>query len=168
LRRPREFPRAFRAARWEQQIFTRCFEPTRATRLGSDVESRFWISYRPYEARDGSREGFIGPALTWLYSQNDSVSGIYVVAAALAVSAQQPASVPDPNSAAVALGDVRSLLPDFKLKDLRGTQFRPTTLKERWSLLISGRHGAGHVSGKCRITKNSSIDMALRPRRCRT
>jgi len=49
---------------------------TRATRLGSDVESRFWISYRPYEARDGSREWFIGPVLTWLYSQNARVSGI--------------------------------------------------------------------------------------------
>jgi hypothetical protein len=49
---------------------------TKATRLGSDVESRFWISYRPYEARDGSREWFIGPVLTWLYSQNASVSGI--------------------------------------------------------------------------------------------
>src|SRR6516165_5863360 len=49
---------------------------TQATRLGSDVESRFWISYRPYEAKDGSREWFIGPVLTWLYSQNESVSGV--------------------------------------------------------------------------------------------
>lgn len=49
---------------------------TQATRLGSDVESRFWISYRPYEAKDGSREWFIGPVLTWLYSQNESISGV--------------------------------------------------------------------------------------------
>ena len=49
---------------------------TQATRLGSDVESRFWISYRPYEARDGSREWFIGPVLTWLYSQNENVAGV--------------------------------------------------------------------------------------------
>jgi len=49
---------------------------TQFTRLGSDVESRFWISYRPYEAKDGSREWFIGPVLTWLYSQNESVSGV--------------------------------------------------------------------------------------------
>jgi hypothetical protein len=49
---------------------------TQSTRLGSDVESRFWISYRPYEANDGSREWFIGPVLTWLYSQNESVSGV--------------------------------------------------------------------------------------------
>jgi len=49
---------------------------TQATRLGSDVESRFWISYRPYESRDGAREWFIGPVLTWLHSQNDSISGV--------------------------------------------------------------------------------------------
>jgi hypothetical protein len=49
---------------------------TQSTRLGSDVESRFWISYRPFEAKDGSREWFIGPVLTWLYSRNESVSGI--------------------------------------------------------------------------------------------
>ena len=49
---------------------------TQSTRLGSDVESRFWISYRPYEAKDGSREWFIGPVLTWLYSQNESISGV--------------------------------------------------------------------------------------------
>jgi hypothetical protein len=49
---------------------------TQSTRLGRDAESRFWISYRPYEAKDGSREWFIGPVLTWLYSQNDSVSGV--------------------------------------------------------------------------------------------
>jgi hypothetical protein len=49
---------------------------TQATNLGNDFESRFWLSYRPYEAKDGSREWFIGPDLTWLYSQDESVSGI--------------------------------------------------------------------------------------------
>ncbi|HEY6307911.1 MAG TPA: hypothetical protein VI488_15785 [Candidatus Angelobacter sp.] len=49
---------------------------TQATRLGNDVESRFWLSYRPYEAKNGAREWFIGPDLTWLYSQDESVSGI--------------------------------------------------------------------------------------------
>jgi hypothetical protein len=49
---------------------------TQATNLGNDLESRFWLSYRPYEAKDGLREWFIGPDLTWLYSQNESVSGI--------------------------------------------------------------------------------------------
>lgn len=51
-------------------------EGTRATRLGNDFTSRFWISYRPYEAKDGSREWFIGPVFTWLGSQDDRVTGI--------------------------------------------------------------------------------------------
>ena len=50
-------------------------QDTQSTRLGSDVESRFWISCRPYEAKDDSREWFIGPVLTWLYSQDESISG---------------------------------------------------------------------------------------------
>ena len=49
---------------------------TQRTRLGSDVESRFWLSYRPYEAKDGVREWFIGPALSWLHSQDDRIAGI--------------------------------------------------------------------------------------------
>lgn len=47
-----------------------------ATRLGSDLESRFWLSYRPYESSNVGREWFIGPALTWLHSQNDSIAGV--------------------------------------------------------------------------------------------
>jgi hypothetical protein len=47
-----------------------------ATRLGSDLESRFWVSYRPYESKDGAREWFIGPVLTWLNSQDESVGGV--------------------------------------------------------------------------------------------
>jgi hypothetical protein len=46
-----------------------------ATRLGSDLESRFWLSYRPYESKNGAREWFIGPVLTWLHSQDDRISG---------------------------------------------------------------------------------------------
>ena len=46
-----------------------------STRLGSDFTSRFWLSYRPYESKDGSREWFIGPALTWLRSLNDRFAG---------------------------------------------------------------------------------------------
>ena len=49
---------------------------TQATRLGSDFESRFWLSYRPYEAKNGSREWFIGPVLTWMHSQDDRIAGI--------------------------------------------------------------------------------------------
>jgi hypothetical protein len=50
---------------------------TQATRLGSVIESRFWLSYRPYESKNVAREWFIGPALTWLHSQNDRISGVH-------------------------------------------------------------------------------------------
>jgi hypothetical protein len=49
---------------------------TQATRLGSDLESRFWLSYRPYESKNGAREWFMGPVLTWLHSQDDRVAGV--------------------------------------------------------------------------------------------
>ncbi|MGH9517421.1 MAG: hypothetical protein ACRD3P_17270 [Terriglobales bacterium] len=48
---------------------------TQKTRLGSDVESRFWLSYRPYESKNLAREWFIGPVLTWLHSQDDRIAG---------------------------------------------------------------------------------------------
>jgi hypothetical protein len=51
-------------------------EGTQATRLGSDLESRFWLSYRPYESKNGEREWFIGPVLTWLYSQDERIAGV--------------------------------------------------------------------------------------------
>ncbi len=49
---------------------------SQSTRLGSDLESRFWLSYRPYEAKNGEREWFIGPALTLLHSQDDRIGGV--------------------------------------------------------------------------------------------
>ncbi len=49
---------------------------TQATRLGSNIESRFWLSYRPYESKNAAREWFIGPALTWLRSQDDGIGGV--------------------------------------------------------------------------------------------
>jgi hypothetical protein len=49
---------------------------TQATRLGDDLESRFWLSYRPYESKDVTREWFVGPVLTWLHSQNDRIAGV--------------------------------------------------------------------------------------------
>jgi hypothetical protein len=51
-------------------------EGTQATRLGSDIESRFWLPYRPYESKNVAREWFIGPELTWLHSQDDRIAGI--------------------------------------------------------------------------------------------
>jgi hypothetical protein len=56
--------------------FTLRSQGSQATRLGSDLESRFWLSYRPYEAKDGAREWFIGPVLTWLHSQDDRIAGV--------------------------------------------------------------------------------------------
>jgi hypothetical protein len=49
---------------------------TQATRLGSDIESRFWISYRPYESKNGAREWFVGPVLTWLQTQDERIAGV--------------------------------------------------------------------------------------------
>ena len=49
---------------------------TQASRIGSDVESRFWLSYRPYESKDVTREWFIGPVLTWLHAGDDRITGI--------------------------------------------------------------------------------------------
>ncbi len=49
---------------------------TQDTRLGDEVESRFWLSYRPYESQYASRDWFIGPELTWLHSQNERVQGV--------------------------------------------------------------------------------------------
>lgn len=49
---------------------------TQKTRLGSEVESRFWLSYRPYESKNVAREWFIGPALTWVHMEDDRISGI--------------------------------------------------------------------------------------------
>ena len=49
---------------------------TQATRLGSNIESRFWLSYRPYESKNGTREWFVGPVLTWLHSQDERIGGV--------------------------------------------------------------------------------------------
>ena len=46
-----------------------------ATALGSEIESRFWLSYRPYESKNVTREWFIGPVLTWMHSQDDRIAG---------------------------------------------------------------------------------------------
>ncbi len=56
--------------------FTLRSEGSQKTRLGNNAESRFWLSYRPYEAKDGAREWFIGPVLTWLHSQDDLVADV--------------------------------------------------------------------------------------------
>jgi hypothetical protein len=49
---------------------------TQKTRLGNSLESRFWLSYRPYESKNGAREWFTGPVVTWLHSQDDRIAAI--------------------------------------------------------------------------------------------
>jgi hypothetical protein len=49
---------------------------TQQTKIGDDVESRFWLSYRPYESKTVGREWFIGPVLTWMHSQDDRIAGV--------------------------------------------------------------------------------------------
>lgn len=51
-------------------------EGTQQTRLGNEVESRFWLSYRPYESKNVTREWFIGPVLTWRQSGDDRIAGM--------------------------------------------------------------------------------------------
>lgn len=51
-------------------------EGTQRMRLGSNVESRFWLSYRPFESKNVGREWFIGPALTWFHMPDDRIGGI--------------------------------------------------------------------------------------------
>jgi hypothetical protein len=46
------------------------------TRLGNDIKSRFWLSYRPYESKNVAREWFIGPVLTYLHFGDDRIAGI--------------------------------------------------------------------------------------------
>jgi hypothetical protein len=45
-----------------------------STKLGSDIESRFWLSYRPYESKHVGREWFVGPVVTWKHSQDDRIA----------------------------------------------------------------------------------------------
>ena len=49
---------------------------TQGTRQGDNLESRLWLSYRPYESTNVGRDWFVGPVLTWLHSQDDRIEGI--------------------------------------------------------------------------------------------
>jgi hypothetical protein len=49
---------------------------TQQSKLGNEFESRFWLSYRPYESKDVRREWFIGPTITWLYSADENIDDI--------------------------------------------------------------------------------------------
>jgi hypothetical protein len=49
---------------------------TQATRLGIELESRFWMSYRAYQSKDVKREWLIGPTLVWMHRQDDTIAGV--------------------------------------------------------------------------------------------
>lgn len=51
-------------------------EGTGHERLGSTLDSRFWLSYRPYQSRTLGKEWFIGPELRWMHQQKDRVADI--------------------------------------------------------------------------------------------
>jgi len=48
---------------------------TQETKLGNDFESRFWLSYRPYESKDIRHEWFIGTTLVWVHSADEEIAG---------------------------------------------------------------------------------------------
>ncbi|MGH9727996.1 MAG: hypothetical protein ACRD4V_05325 [Candidatus Acidiferrales bacterium] len=49
---------------------------SRDFRLGSEFESRFWLSYRPYQTKFVNKEWFIGPTLTLYRYRRDQISGV--------------------------------------------------------------------------------------------
>jgi len=49
---------------------------TQGMQLGSSLESRFWLSYRPYQSASVDKEWWIGPALTWQHAGDDRQAGI--------------------------------------------------------------------------------------------
>jgi hypothetical protein len=48
---------------------------TQQTRLGDSLNSRFWLSYRPYQAHSVGKEWWIGPSLTWQNIAADQIAG---------------------------------------------------------------------------------------------
>ena len=51
-------------------------EGSRRVRLGNEAETRFWLHYRPYQARLVGPEWFIGPSVTWRRRGHDRQRGI--------------------------------------------------------------------------------------------
>ena len=44
-------------------------------RLGPEIDSRFWLSYRPYQTKLVDKEWFIGPSLDYRHYARDELSG---------------------------------------------------------------------------------------------
>ncbi len=49
---------------------------TQGMQLGSSLESRFWLSYRPYQSPSVGKEWWVGPAITWQHAGDDRQAGI--------------------------------------------------------------------------------------------
>ena len=45
-------------------------------RLGSELESRFWLSYRPYQTKFVNKEWFIGPSVDYRHYSRDELAGV--------------------------------------------------------------------------------------------
>jgi hypothetical protein len=58
---------------------------TQSTRLGSNLSSRLWLSYRPYESKNISHEWFIGPSFTVLDAGDDRIAGARAIGSGGAV-----------------------------------------------------------------------------------
>lgn len=51
-------------------------EGSQQMKLGNAFESRFWLSYRPYQTRTVDKEWFIGPTFVYQHNSRDRVAGM--------------------------------------------------------------------------------------------
>lgn len=51
-------------------------EGSQQMKLGNSFESRFWLSYRPYQTRTVDKEWFIGPVVVWNHNRHDRLAGV--------------------------------------------------------------------------------------------
>ena len=105
-------------------------EGSQNMRLGSTLESRFWLTYRPYQSEKVDKEVWIGPALTWQHSARDRQAGV---------------SQPNSGGDIVYLGVTTFVSPvagihlwfgvDFPV--VQATNLSPTDVKRRFSVGIT-------------------------------
>jgi len=60
----------------ESVTYVRRGEGAQQTRLGDFWESRFWLSYRPYQSKSVGAEWWVGPSLTWQHMGRDRRAGL--------------------------------------------------------------------------------------------
>jgi hypothetical protein len=51
-------------------------EGAQQMKLGNSFESRFWLTYRPYQSREPGKEWFIGPTIVWRHNWRDRLAGV--------------------------------------------------------------------------------------------